>query len=79
VNMLAGSDTHELENDSHLTTPRSFRSLELERIIVAALKAQDMEDVASALRMLATEDPLRAELLYQTMCVGIAIRSEVTS
>lgn len=48
----------------------------LEQVLNVCLEQGDIEGVGHALRLLAVQDPRRAELLYQTMRVGVAIRTE---
>jgi hypothetical protein len=48
----------------------------LERIVHKALTEHDMQGVEYAMRLLAVRDPRRAELLLETMKVGLAIAAE---
>lgn len=48
----------------------------LEKIVHAALEQRDMEGVGHALRLMAVQDPHRAQLLLDTLKVGIAISRE---
>lgn len=48
----------------------------LENILQAALEQRDMEGVGHALTLIAVQDPHRAQLLLDTMKVGIAISKE---
>jgi hypothetical protein len=48
---------------------------DLERILNVRLERGDIEGVGHALRLLTVQDPHRAELLYQTMRVGLAVRT----
>lgn len=45
----------------------------LDRLIRAALAAHDFECVVTALRLLAVVDPHRAELLHDTMLLGLSL------
>jgi hypothetical protein len=49
---------------------------DLELGIHAALRAEDMPAVVGLLPLLTVQDPKRAELLYQTIRVGLAITQE---
>ena len=48
----------------------------LEKIFHAALEQRDMEGVGHVLRLMAVQDPRRAQLLMDTLNVGIAISKE---
>lgn len=47
-----------------------------ERLFLAALDAGDFEGVEAALTVMTTQDPHRAELLFNTLRVGLAIANE---
>ena len=49
----------------------------LEKILQKCLEERDMEGVGHCLRLIAAQDPRRAQLLMDTMKVGIAIRTKV--
>lgn len=46
----------------------------LEKILHKCLKERDIEGVGHVLKLIAVQDPHRAQLLMDTMKVGIAIR-----
>jgi DNA-binding SARP family transcriptional activator len=46
----------------------------LERIVAAALSKGDMEAVEHAMRLLAVRDPHRADVVLETMKLGLALR-----
>lgn len=48
----------------------------LETIVQRALEQRDMEGVGHALRLMAIQDPHRAQTLLDTINVGIAINRE---
>lgn len=50
----------------------------LENVLQAALEQRDFEGVAHALKLIAAQDPQRAETLLNTITVGLAIRKERT-
>lgn len=54
-------------------TCRDFTADELETIIVNALKARDLVAVVTAIKLLVVKDPVRAEAVYDTIELGLAL------
>jgi hypothetical protein len=48
----------------------------LENVLQAALEQRDFEGVGHALQLIAVQDPRRAQLLLDTINVGMAIAKE---
>jgi len=57
-------------------TTTTFDSDTCERIFHAALAAGDFKGVEAALTVMAPQDPHRAELLFNTLKVGLAMADE---
>ncbi|PZG16477.1 hypothetical protein C1I95_17365 [Micromonospora craterilacus] len=55
---------------------QTFDAETCERIFHAALAAGDFKGVEAALTVMAPQDPHRAQLLYDTLRVGLAIAEE---
>lgn len=53
-----------------------YTDAQLEAGIVNALKARDMEAVEAIMLVLAGQNPARAEQVFDTLKVGVAIASE---
>lgn len=50
-----------------------FTTKQLEQIILGALKAHDMKGVVAALTVMAVQDPHSAQIMLDTLNLGIAI------
>lgn len=59
-----------------MTRPDLPSAADCETILHAALAARDWRGVEAALLVLTVQDPQRAQLLYDTLKVGVALANE---